>query len=195
MIRVQQLKLPVGHTREELEQALFRELGIPGKNVRSWSIQKQSLDARKRPISYVYTLDAEVSGEEQVLKKRNRGKLSREEKKNLPVFPGRQCSSKTSAGDCRQRSGGAFLRSYAGQGRLPSHPFGAGRDGKAAERDGGTFLEDRGIGKRFQCPVRGGRCRNVLRRQAEYAGKGYHWKKQGGSASVRQVWRAGGNFI
>ncbi len=54
MIRVQQLKLPVGHTREELEQALFRELGIPGKNVRSWSIQKQSLDARKRPISLVY---------------------------------------------------------------------------------------------------------------------------------------------
>ena len=87
MIRVQQLKLPVGHTREELEQALFRELGIPGKNVRSWSIQKQSLDARKRPISYVYTLDAEVSGEEQVLKKRNRGKLSREEKKNYR-FPG-----------------------------------------------------------------------------------------------------------
>ncbi len=87
MIRVQQLKLPVGHTREELEKALLKELGTSKENLKAWSLRKQSLDARKRPVSYVYTIDAEVAGEEGILKRGKKGKLFREERK-IYRFPG-----------------------------------------------------------------------------------------------------------
>lgn len=70
MLRVSQVKLPVTHTREELEKKLIKMLRIEKGQLLSWNIWKQSLDARRKPeLYYVYTLDAEVRGEEFVYQK------------------------------------------------------------------------------------------------------------------------------
>ena len=47
MIRIQQLKLAVGHTKEELEQKLSHELKLSPGSLIHYEIRKQSIDARK----------------------------------------------------------------------------------------------------------------------------------------------------
>lgn len=69
MIRIQQLKLQVGHTKEELKQKLLKELRLSPEELLQYEICKQSIDARKKPIQYVYTVDVHVKGEERVLKR------------------------------------------------------------------------------------------------------------------------------
>ena len=108
-------------------------------------------------------------------------------------FPyGRMCGAPCDSryGTCR-----SFLRLFSGKGRIPSDSFGAW-EGRGCQTEGcGSILGGRHSESRVQCTVWRRRGRHFFGRQAEYAGKGYPWKKQGGSASVRQVWRAGGNFI
>ena len=70
MIRVSQLKLAVGHTEKDLERELLRELQIPGERLIKYEIWKKSVDARKKPILYVYTIDVQARDEEQILKKK-----------------------------------------------------------------------------------------------------------------------------
>ncbi|MBP5410510.1 MAG: NAD(P)/FAD-dependent oxidoreductase [Lachnospiraceae bacterium] len=61
-IRLQQLHLPVTHTREELEKCVAAKLGIPVDAMREVTILKQSLDARrKREIAYVYDVAVAVA--------------------------------------------------------------------------------------------------------------------------------------
>lgn len=70
MFRISQVKLPVTHTEEELEKKLLHTLRIERSQMLSWSIWRQSLDARKKPeLYYVYTLDAEVKNEVTVYQK------------------------------------------------------------------------------------------------------------------------------
>ena len=69
MLRISQLKLPVTHTREQLEQKLLKMLRISRKDLGQYYIRKRSLDARKKPeLYYVYSIDAEIKHEERVLK-------------------------------------------------------------------------------------------------------------------------------
>ncbi len=80
MIRVSQLKLAVGHTEKDLERELLRELQIPGERLIKYEIWKKSVDARKKPILYVYTIDVQARDEEQILKKKrlkNAAKIQR----------------------------------------------------------------------------------------------------------------------
>lgn len=79
MIRIQQLKLPVGHTKEELEQKLLKELKLSSEKLISYELRKQSIDARKKPIQYVYTIDVQVKEEDRVLKRARNSKASRAE--------------------------------------------------------------------------------------------------------------------
>lgn len=79
MIRIQQLKLPVSHTKEELEQKLLKELKLSPEKLTSYELRKQSIDARKKPIQYVYTIDVQVKEEDRVLKRARNSKASRAE--------------------------------------------------------------------------------------------------------------------
>ena len=79
MIRIQQLKLPVGHTKEELEQKLLKELKLSPEKLISYELRRQSIDARKKPIQYVYTIDVQVKEEERVLKQAKNSKASKAE--------------------------------------------------------------------------------------------------------------------
>lgn len=77
MIRISQLKLHLGHTKEELVQKLSKELRIPSKEILSYRIQRQSIDARnKKDIKYVYTIDAELKSEKSVLSKSHKPNIS-----------------------------------------------------------------------------------------------------------------------
>lgn len=64
MIRIQQIKCPVGHTTEDLLKKIYHTLRIrPGQLV-SWHIVKRSLDARKKPeLYYSYTIDCTLDSE------------------------------------------------------------------------------------------------------------------------------------
>ena len=66
MIRISQLKLKVGHTREELFEEIVRQ--AHGKKPLSWQIVRKSVDARKKPqLFYVYTVDAVFDNEKKLL--------------------------------------------------------------------------------------------------------------------------------
>ena len=66
MIRISQLKLKVGHTREELFEEIIHQ--AHGKIPVSWQIVRKSVDARKKPqLFYVYTIDAEFENEKKLL--------------------------------------------------------------------------------------------------------------------------------
>ena len=57
MIRISQLKLKVGHTREELFEEIIHQ--AHGKRPVSWRIVRKSVDARKKPqIFNVYTMQS-----------------------------------------------------------------------------------------------------------------------------------------
>ena len=71
MIRIQQIKLPITHTPEDLENAIRKTLGIKDQPL-SFVIRRQSLDARKKPeLFFVYTIDAAVRGEKNIVKRRS----------------------------------------------------------------------------------------------------------------------------
>lgn len=66
MIRISQLKLKVGHSDEELLEAIVHQ--AHGKHPLSWHIVRKSVDARKKPqLFYVYTIDAEFENEKKLL--------------------------------------------------------------------------------------------------------------------------------
>ncbi|HIZ82125.1 MAG TPA: NAD(P)-binding protein [Candidatus Mediterraneibacter pullistercoris] len=75
MLRIDQLKLPVGHTEEQLKKKLLRTLRIRKEELIQYHIRKRSLDARKKPeLFYSYSVDLTVLNEKHVLK-RMKGKV------------------------------------------------------------------------------------------------------------------------
>ena len=86
MIRISQIKLPVEHDGLALLQAAARELKMSSDKIENLTIQKKSIDARKKPISYVYTVDVKLKGEEKLLKKLHNRNVARVEKKRYQ-FP------------------------------------------------------------------------------------------------------------
>ena len=50
MIRISQIKLPVEHGESALLQAAARELKVASEKIEKLTIQKKSIDARKKPI-------------------------------------------------------------------------------------------------------------------------------------------------
>ena len=47
-IRMNQIKLPLGHSREELEEKIQKRLGIKREALEHYEIIRQSIDARKK---------------------------------------------------------------------------------------------------------------------------------------------------
>ncbi len=73
MIRINQLKLPVGHTEAEFRKKAAKMMRVPLSGIVSLTPVRQSLDARKKPdLYYIYTVDAAVAGAETEIIKRAR---------------------------------------------------------------------------------------------------------------------------
>ncbi len=73
MLRIQQLKLPVGHTEQELREKIRKTLRIRPEELTSYQIVRRSLDARGGKLQYVYLVDAEVKRESEVLRHCKKG--------------------------------------------------------------------------------------------------------------------------
>lgn len=83
MIRLNQLKLSITHTEEDLRQKAAKVLRIPPEQIRNLQIVKQSIDARKKPeLYYVYTVDVSVADESHVLKKNKNNQLMKAPEKS-----------------------------------------------------------------------------------------------------------------
>lgn len=71
MIRVQQLRVPVGHTDEQLRRAAAVAAGIPVKDLLSLRVYRRGVDARHtRQIHFIYTVDLDVKDEVAALAKK-----------------------------------------------------------------------------------------------------------------------------
>lgn len=87
MIRVNQIKMPLIHSEEELLSKAAKILHIGKTDILSWQIVKKSIDARKKPeISVIYVLDISVKKEEQILKRAKGNQVQKTEEKKY-VFP------------------------------------------------------------------------------------------------------------
>lgn len=61
MIRIQQLKMPIAHTKEQLRQKAAKCLKIPAEQIAQIELIRRSIDARRKSaVCYVYTLDVTV---------------------------------------------------------------------------------------------------------------------------------------
>lgn len=69
MIKINQLKLPIEHKKEDLEKKICKLLQIPPAKLYSVEILKRSLDARKTPLMYNYQVGVFADGEEKIVKK------------------------------------------------------------------------------------------------------------------------------
>ncbi|MDE6750579.1 MAG: NAD(P)-binding protein [Lachnospiraceae bacterium] len=70
MIRINQIKMPVSHTREAVMRKVAGILHIKEKDILSFQIIKKSIDARKKPeIFIIYVIDVEIENEERILRR------------------------------------------------------------------------------------------------------------------------------
>lgn len=70
MIRVSQLKMPLEHSKEDIERKLYKTLRISAERLISYQILKRSLDARKKEdIHYTYAIDVCITDEPGYLRK------------------------------------------------------------------------------------------------------------------------------
>jgi len=68
MLRISELKLPLGHPPQAIETAVHQRLGLPAGDVLSWAVAKRSHDARRKAaILMVYSVDVSVRDEAAVL--------------------------------------------------------------------------------------------------------------------------------
>lgn len=67
MLRINQLKVPLRYTREEIEKKLNKLLGLKAGQLMDFEIIRESLDARKKPdLYYSLIVDAYVKEEDKV---------------------------------------------------------------------------------------------------------------------------------
>ena len=69
MLKIQQLKLPVEHTGQELREKIIKTLRIRPEELIRYEIIRRSLDARGGELRYVYQVEVQVRKEASVLKR------------------------------------------------------------------------------------------------------------------------------
>lgn len=69
MIRVNQIKVPLSHGREDVLYKTAKVLRVAPEKILSWRIVKKSIDARKKPeIVVIYSVDVRVEAQDRVLR-------------------------------------------------------------------------------------------------------------------------------
>ena len=77
MLKINQIKLPVGQSEQQLEKKIRKVLNLPKTESFTYEIIKKSLDARKKPeLFYVYTVHVTVHNEPKVKKKIHQSSVS-----------------------------------------------------------------------------------------------------------------------
>lgn len=78
MLRINELKLPLDYTEEDLRQKAARLMKIAPEDITSLSIFRRSVDSRKKQdVHFVFTVDVEVAADEaRILKRTDRKRVS-----------------------------------------------------------------------------------------------------------------------
>lgn len=88
MLRLERLSLPLDHTRDDLTALVLRRLRIPADRLISLTVVKESVDARdKADIRFVFTADARVRDEADVLRRLKPGVATRVTATPTPPLP------------------------------------------------------------------------------------------------------------
>ncbi|MFT3718171.1 NAD(P)/FAD-dependent oxidoreductase [Pseudorhodoferax sp.] len=61
MLRLSEIKLPLGHAAPALPEAIAAKLGLPSSAIASHTVHKRSIDARKAQLLLVYIVDVELA--------------------------------------------------------------------------------------------------------------------------------------
>jgi uncharacterized protein len=70
MIRITELRLPINHSPQALEEAVLKRLDVPAKDLIKFDVFKRSYDARKNvTLAFIYTVDCSIKDEAGALKK------------------------------------------------------------------------------------------------------------------------------
>lgn len=94
MIRINQLKLPVDHGKQDLEKKAAKLLKIPQDKIKKLTIRRQSIDARKKgELLYIYAVGVQIEGNEASAVKRAKSPniLTVQEKEYQ--FPGQEAGA------------------------------------------------------------------------------------------------------
>ena len=68
MLRLTEIKLPLGHPEDDINSAIVKRLCIPANDLLSYRIFRRGVDARKKNhILLIYTLDVEIRNEADVI--------------------------------------------------------------------------------------------------------------------------------
>ncbi len=70
MIRIRQIKLPINHNKNDIKKKILKKLKVNENDIQAFTINKQSIDARKNEINYVYEIDVKIKNEEKILNKK-----------------------------------------------------------------------------------------------------------------------------
>ncbi|QXM05146.1 NAD(P)/FAD-dependent oxidoreductase [Crassaminicella indica] len=76
MIRVNEVKLSLDENTSILKERIAKKLKINEKDIIDYKIYRESIDARRKNISFVYSIDVQVKNEEKILKKNKNVKKS-----------------------------------------------------------------------------------------------------------------------
>jgi len=80
MLRLTEIKLPLGHAPDALTAAIAKRLRVPPDNILSQTVIRCGHDARKKPaITLIYTLDVAVKDEAAALARARGDKKTLEE--------------------------------------------------------------------------------------------------------------------
>ena len=75
MIRIFEIALPIEEGKDQLPKRICAQIKIPKEDLYSYSIYRESIDARKgRPLRLIYTVDASVRNEKKILKRNKKVK-------------------------------------------------------------------------------------------------------------------------
>jgi len=69
LIRIQNIRVPLDYTDEQLQHIIGRKLHIPLNQIKSVQLRKKSVDARKKDnITFLLTVDVKAEGENKILR-------------------------------------------------------------------------------------------------------------------------------
>ena len=170
MVRITNLTLPPDGDETLLKKKAAKALGLSVGKIHRCIPVRQSIDARKKEnVHYVMTVDVAVSNEEQVVAKAKSKQVSlrpepkpyvvshRDPHVSAPACGGGERSGGPAGGAVSGESGASACFAGAGPGRWSS----GSRMWKPSGQGGGA-------GPAVQRPVRRGRRRHLLRRQADH---------------------------
>lgn len=88
MLRISNIKISIDENPSDIKQLVLKKLKIKSSDLIKYYIYKESIDARKGKVNFVYTIDVDVKNEEKILGKNIKDVVKIKELKYEDVEPG-----------------------------------------------------------------------------------------------------------